>query len=79
MRPTPKRQRPRQTDLREVASKMTLKLFDGSEKVIAHAWLHKMDTYLALHPMFEVFSIRFGMLHLDKIAHDWLYHGLVAL
>ena len=58
---------------------MTLEHFDGIGRVTTRAWIHKLDTYLALHPMSEVDAIRFRVLHLDGAAHDWWYHGLVFL
>ena len=58
---------------------MILAHFDGSSGVIARAWVHKLDTYLALHPMNEEDAIKFFVLHLDGVAHDWWYHGLVSL
>ncbi|XP_057846650.2 uncharacterized protein LOC131056314 [Cryptomeria japonica] len=38
-----------------------------------------MDNYLALRPMAEEETIKFTMLHLDGVAHEWWYHGLVTL
>ena len=58
---------------------MTLEHFDSIGGVTARAWIHKLDTYLALRPMSEVDAMRFGVLHLDGAAHDWWYHGLVSL
>ena len=58
---------------------MTLEHFDGIERVAARAWIHKLDTYLALRPLSEVDAIRFGVLHLDGAALDWWYHGLLSL
>ena len=45
----------------------------------ARAWIHKLDTYLALPPMTKADAIRFVVLILDRVAHDWWYHGLVSL
>ena len=50
---------------------MTLEHFDGTRRVTAQAWIHKLDTYLDLHTMSEVEAIRFGVLHLDVVAHDY--------
>lgn len=57
---------------------MTLAHFDGSGRVTARAWVHKLDTYLALCPMTEDFSIGFVILHLDGVAHDLWYCSLVS-
>lgn len=78
-RPTPDtRQRPRQNELKQATSKLTLDHFNGSGKTIARAWVHKLDTYISLRPMSED-AIRFVVLHLDGVARDWWYHGLVSL
>ena len=50
---------------------MNLEHFDGTGRVTARVWIHKLDTYLALRPMFEVDAIKFGVLHLDGAVHDW--------
>lgn len=38
-----------------------------------------MDNYLSLKPMSEEEVIRFATLHLDGVAHEWWYHGLITL
>lgn len=53
--------------------------FDGSDNSSARAWIQKLDNYLALRPMEEEEAIKFAMLHLDGVAHEWWYHGLVTL
>lgn len=58
---------------------MTLNHFDSSGRVIARAWIHKLDTYFALCPMSKVNAIKFGVLQLDGVAHDWWYHRLLSL
>ena len=58
---------------------MTLAHFDGSDRVTARAWVHKLDTYLLLHLMIEEDAIKFAVLHLDGVAHNWWYHGLASL
>lgn len=68
-----------QNDLKEATKKLTLDHFDVSGKTIARAWVHKLDTYLSLCPIFEEDVVRFYMLHLDGVDHDWWYHGLVSL
>ena len=57
---------------------MTLAYFDGSGRVTSRAWVHKLDTYLSLHPMTEEDAIRFAVLHVYEAIHDWWYHGLVS-
>lgn len=49
---------------------MTLEIFNGSGRVTNIAWVHKLETYLALHPMTKEDAIRFIVLHLDGVAHD---------
>lgn len=73
------RQRTNQFELKQATSKLTMTHFDGSGKVTARAWIHKLDTYLALRPMSKEDDVRFAVLHLDGAAHDWWYHGLVSL
>ena len=53
--------------------------FDGSGKMTTQAWIHKLDTFLALRPMTEIEAIKYATLHLEGVAHDWWYHGMVTL
>ena len=53
--------------------------FDGSGKMIAQAWIDKLDTFLALRPMTEIEAIKYATLHLEGAAHDWWSHGMVTL
>ena len=39
----------------------------------------KLDTYFQLHQMIETNAIKLDMLHLDNVAHEWWYQGLVTL
>jgi hypothetical protein len=61
------------------AGKMEIPYFDGSAKMIAQAWVQKLDTYLQLNPMREIEAIKFATMYLDGKAHDWWYHGLTTL
>ncbi|KAH9293543.1 hypothetical protein KI387_041248, partial [Taxus chinensis] len=65
-------------DLQHVTNKVTLSTFDGSGKISARAWIHKLDTYLTLKPMREQEAIQFATLHLEGVAYDWWHHGLVT-
>lgn len=38
-----------------------------------------MDNYLSLKPMSEEEATKFTTLHLDGVAHEWWYHGLITL
>ena len=58
---------------------MEILYFDGTTKMTAQAWVHKMDTYLQLNPMREMEAIKFATMYLDRKAHDWWYHGLTTL
>ena len=53
--------------------------YDGSNKFRARSWVQKLDYYLSLRPMPEEDAIRFCTLHLEGVAHEWWYHGLVTL
>lgn len=53
--------------------------FDGIGKMKAQAWIHKLDTLLALRPMTKIEAIKYATLHLEGVAHDWWYHGMVTL
>ena len=73
--------RPRGEDneLKHAIGKLSLTTFDGSNRMKAQAWIHKLDTFLALRPMTEVEAIKYATLHLEGAAHDWWYHGMVTL
>ena len=43
------------------------------------AWIHKLDTFLALRPMSETDAIRYATFHLEGATHDWWSHGMVTL
>ncbi|KAH9293373.1 hypothetical protein KI387_041420 [Taxus chinensis] len=49
-----------------------------SYKCSARAWLQKLDTYLSLNPMYEEEALKFATLHLEGVAHEWWYHGLIT-
>lgn len=66
-------------DLKYAINNLTLSTFDGSGRVTTRAWISKLDTFLTLRPMSEEDAIRFAALHLDGVAHDWWYHGMVTL
>lgn len=68
-----------QRDLHQAINKVMLPHFDGSDSSSARAWIQKLDNYLALRPMTEEEAIKFATLHLDGVAHEWWYHGLVTL
>ena len=57
---------------------MTLPNYDGSEKLMAHTWLQKLNTYFTLCPMMDEDPLQFAILHLEGTAHDWWHHGLVT-
>lgn len=57
-------------------NKVTLPNFDGSEKITAHAWLQKLNTYFTLSPMTEEDAIQIAILHLEGLAHKWWHHGI---
>jgi hypothetical protein len=59
--------------------KLTIPSFDGSPKCTARSWVQKLDTYYKLNQMTETKAISFTTLHLEGEAHEWWYHGLVAL
>ena len=45
----------------------------------AQAWIHKLDTFLVVRPMTEIEAIKYVTFHLEGVAHDWWYHGMVTL
>ena len=45
----------------------------------AQAWIHKLDTFLALRPMSKTDAIKYATLHLEGATHDWWTHGMVTL
>jgi hypothetical protein len=66
-------------DFIQKVGKLTIPSFDGSSKCTARAWVQKLDTYYKLNQMTETEAINFSTLHLEGEAHEWWYHGLVAL
>lgn len=44
----------------------------------ARSQLQKLDTNYSLNPMIKEESINFTTLHLEGVAHEWWYHGLVT-
>ena len=82
MRSSRQNRRPRggqDSELQRASSKLTLPSFDGSGQMIAQAWIHKLDTFLALRPMLETDAIRYTTSHLEGTTHDWWSHGMVTL
>jgi hypothetical protein len=65
-------------ELERRVGKMEIPYFDGSSKVVAQAWVQKLDTYLQLNPMREIDAIKFATMYLEGKAHDWWYHGLTT-
>jgi hypothetical protein len=52
------------------ARKIEIPYFDVTAKMIAQAWVQKLDTYLQLNPMREMEAIKFATMYLDGKAHD---------
>ena len=44
--------------------------FDGSGKMTAQVWIHKLDTFLVLRPMIEIEALKYTTLHLEGVVHD---------
>ena len=59
-------------------SRLTLPTFDGTKKGSTQAWIQKLDTYFSLSPMAEDEAIKFAILHLEGLAHEWWHHDLVT-
>ncbi|KAH9301004.1 hypothetical protein KI387_012587, partial [Taxus chinensis] len=76
-RPEPKHAMP-QREVQNVLGKMSFSTFDVSTKGTTMAWIQKFNTYLSLKPMVEEDAIKFSTLHLEGIAHEWWFHGLVT-
>jgi len=66
-------------DLRRKIKKVNLSPFDGYGVITAQSWVLKVDTYVQLNPMSKEEAIKFATLHLEGVAHEWWYHGLVTL
>jgi len=66
-------------ELEHKEGKIVIPHFDGSSKMIAQAWVWKLDTYLQLNPMSEMDTIKFSTMYMDEKSHDWWYHGLTTL
>ena len=67
------------SELKRATSKLTMPTFDGSGKMTTQAWIHKLDTFLALRPMTKIEAIKYATLHLEGAAHNFWYHGMVTL
>lgn len=65
-------------DLQHKINKLSLPTFDGSGKMTARSWIQKLDTYFSLSPMTEEEAIKFAILHLEDLAHEWWHHGIVT-
>lgn len=74
-----RRPRGKDNELKWATGKLSLTTFDGSSRMTMQAWVHKIDTFLALRPMIEVEAIKYATLHLEGAAHGWWYHGMVTL
>ena len=48
------------------------------KKLMARAWLQKLNTYFTLSPMMEEDSLQFTILHLEGTTHDWWNYGLIT-
>lgn len=46
---------------------------------MTRTWVQKLNNYFSLRSMPEEDAIKFATLHLDGVAHEWWYHGLVTL
>ena len=66
-----RRPRGKNSELKRATTKLTMPTFDVSAKMTAQAWIHKLDTFLALRPMTEIEAIKYATLHLEGVAHDW--------
>lgn len=66
-------------ELKHKVNKVTLPNFDGLEKITAHAWLQKLNTFFTLSPMTEEDAIHFAILYLEEAVHEWWHHGLISL
>ena len=66
-------------ELKWAAGKLSLTTFDGSSRMTAQAWIHKLDTFLALRPITKVEAIKYATLHLEGVGHDWWYNGIITL
>lgn len=71
--------RGKHSNLWNEVSKLTLPYYDGSGKTTARAWVQKVDTYFQLNPMPEVGAIRFAVLHMDGLVHEWWHHAMVIM
>ena len=66
-------------ELRKKVEKLSLPSYDASRKMIARAWVQKVDTYLQLNPMPKEEAIKYAAIHLDGPAHEWWHHVMVTL
>ena len=67
------------SELQQVTNKLVLPTFDGSGKITALAWIHKVDTFLSLKTMTKFEALKYATLHVDGVAHDWWTHGMITL
>lgn len=69
---------PAHKELQNKLSKVTIPNYDGEGKVSARSWVQKLDTYLSLSPMTQSNAIKFAILHLSGVAHEWWHHGFIT-
>ena len=65
-------------ELKNKISKFIAPTFDGTNKILARAWLKKLHTFFTLNPMQESDVVKFASLHLEDAAYDWWYHGMTT-
>lgn len=66
-------------ELKHKVNKVTLPNFDESEKITAHTWLEKLNTFFTLSPMTEEDALQFAILHLEGAVHEWWHHRHISL
>ena len=59
--------------------KVPLPTFYGSSQSSANTWVQKLDVYFHLNPMVEEGALKMAILHLERDANEWWFHGLKTL
>lgn len=58
--------------------KLTILNFHGSGKITAHSWIQNIEMYIYFNLMLEEDAIKFAILHLEGVTHDWWHYGLIT-
>ena len=71
------RQGTQSAEYEDALNKISVQIFSGIEGIATRSRVHKLHTFLALKPIKER-TIQLATIHLEGVAYDWWYQGLVS-